>query len=148
MLEEIVLHALEPERTIVVAGTLRTLEGLPSEVARAEPDVLVLGENDVELAATLLEQRPRLTVFAVAEEGEVTWLYALKLQRVRLGAGEPPGQQRPQPAGQGQRAGGQREHLPSPHRHPVPDRFARPSIPVDGRPCNRKGCRRGPRSTH
>jgi DNA-binding NarL/FixJ family response regulator len=89
MLEEIVRNALGSEPGIELVGTARSIDGLPRKVARAKPDVVVLGRNDVELAATLLEERPRLTVFAVAEEGEVTWLYALKLERVRLGALSP-----------------------------------------------------------
>jgi DNA-binding NarL/FixJ family response regulator len=89
MLEEIVIHALGLEPNIELAGTVRTVEGLPRRIARAKPDVVVLGRNDVDLAAALLEQRPRLTVFAVAQEGEVTWLYALKLERTRLGALSP-----------------------------------------------------------
>ena len=83
------MHALQAEPAIELVGTTRTVQGLPRKVARLKPDVVVLGCNDVELAATLLEQRPHLTVLAVAEEGETAWLYVLTLERTRLGALSP-----------------------------------------------------------
>jgi DNA-binding NarL/FixJ family response regulator len=89
LLEEIVVHALQAELAIELVGTTPTLDGLPRKVEQLNPDVVVLGCNDVELASALLEQWPRLTVLAVAEEGETAWLYVLTLERTRLGALSP-----------------------------------------------------------
>lgn len=83
------MHALEAEPAIELVGTARTVQGLPRQLARLKPDVVVLGCNDVELAAALLEQQPHLTVLAVAEEGETAWLYVLTLEQTRLGALSP-----------------------------------------------------------
>ena len=86
MLEEIVTHILRSQRGIEVAGTIRKVDGLSRKVARARPDVVVLGGDDAPLAAALLEQSPRLKVLAVAEEGQDWWLYGLTAERTRLGA--------------------------------------------------------------
>ena len=88
MLEEIVTHILS-QRGLEVAGTVRKVDGLPRKVARARPDVVVLGEDDPPLAAALLEQSPRLKVLTVAEEGQDSWLYGLNPERTRLGALSP-----------------------------------------------------------
>jgi len=86
MLEEIVTHILRGERGIEIAGSTRKVDGLARKVARTRPDVVVLGSDDAPLAATLLEQCPRLKVLAVAEEGKDWWLYSLTAERIRLGA--------------------------------------------------------------
>jgi DNA-binding NarL/FixJ family response regulator len=88
MLEEIVAHVLS-QRGLEVAGSVRKVDGLPKKVAKARPDVVVLGEDDPPLAAALLEQSPRLKVLAVAEEGQDSWLYGLNPERTRLGALSP-----------------------------------------------------------
>ena len=72
-----------------MAGTVRKVDGLSRKVARAKPDVVVLGEDDPPLAAALLEQSPRLKVLTVAEEGQDSWLYGLNPERTRLGALSP-----------------------------------------------------------
>ena len=86
MLEEIVSHVLSSQRGLEVAGTMRTVDQLPRKVARARPDVVVLGGDDPPLAAELLQQSPRMKVLAVAEEGRDSWLYSLTPERTRLGA--------------------------------------------------------------
>ncbi|HEU0303885.1 MAG TPA: hypothetical protein VFR32_04825 [Gaiellaceae bacterium] len=88
MLEEIVSHVLS-QRGLEIAGTVRKVDGLSKKVAKARPDVVVLGEDDPPLAAALLEQSPRLKVLAVAEEGKDSWLYGLTPERTRLGALSP-----------------------------------------------------------
>ncbi len=88
MLEEIVTHVLS-QRGLEVAGTVRKVDGLSRKVAKAKPDVVVLGEDDPPLAAALLEQSPRLKVLTVAEEGQDSWLYGLSPERTRLGALSP-----------------------------------------------------------
>jgi DNA-binding NarL/FixJ family response regulator len=88
MLEEIVSHILS-QRGLEVAGTARKVDGLPRKVARARPDVVVLGEDDPPLAAALLEQSPRLKVLAITGEGQDWWLYGLSPERTRLGALSP-----------------------------------------------------------
>jgi len=89
MLEEIVSHTLCSQRGLEVAGSLRNIDGLPRKVARARPDVVVLGQDDPSLVAALLEQSPRLKVIAVVEEGQDSWLYGLSPDRTRLGALSP-----------------------------------------------------------
>jgi DNA-binding NarL/FixJ family response regulator len=86
MLEEIVSDVLGSQRDVQVAGTMRTADQLPRKLARARPDVVVLGGDDPPLAAELLEQSPRLKVLALAEEGQDSWLYSLTPVRTRLGA--------------------------------------------------------------
>jgi DNA-binding NarL/FixJ family response regulator len=86
MLEEIVSHMLRSQRGMEVAGTMRSVDRLSRKVARARPDVVVLGGDDPPLAAELLEQSPRIKVLAVAEEGQDSWLYSLIPERTRLGA--------------------------------------------------------------
>jgi DNA-binding NarL/FixJ family response regulator len=88
-LEEIILRALGNEPAIELVDMTPTVEGLLNRTAQLKPDVVLLGCNDVELATALLEQQPHLTVLAVAEEGETTWLYALTLEQTRLGALSP-----------------------------------------------------------
>ena len=83
------MRALAAEPAIELVGTTPRVQGLPRKVARLRPDVVVLGCNDVELSASLLEQQPHLTVLAVAEEGETAWLYVLTLKQTRLGALSP-----------------------------------------------------------
>ena len=78
MLEEIVTDILRSQRGLEVAGTIRKVDGLARKVARLRPDVVVLGGDDAPLAASLLEQSPRLKVLAVAEEGQTWWLYGLR----------------------------------------------------------------------
>ena len=68
---------------------MRNVDGLPRKVAKAKPDVVVLGEDDPPLVAALLEQSPRLKVLAVVEEGQDSWLYGLSPERTRLGALSP-----------------------------------------------------------
>ena len=89
LLEEIVVRALGTEPGIELVGKTPKVQGLPRKVARLRPDVVVLGCNDVELSASLLELQPHLTVLAVAEEGETAWLYVLTLKQTRLGALSP-----------------------------------------------------------
>ena len=89
MLEEIVSHILRSERDMEVAGTVRKVDGLPKKVARARPDVVVMGADDPPLAAALLEQSPRLKVLAVTQEGQDSWLYGLEPERKSLGALSP-----------------------------------------------------------
>jgi hypothetical protein len=86
MLEEIVAQMLRSQRGIEIAGAVRTVDRLPRKVARARPDVVVLGGDDPPLAAELLEHSPHLKVLAVAEEGQDSWLYSLIPERTRLGA--------------------------------------------------------------
>lgn len=86
MLEEIVSDVLASQRGVQVAGTMRTADQLTRKVARARPDVVVLGGDNPPLAAELLEQSPRLKVLALAEEGQDSWLYSLTPVRTRLGA--------------------------------------------------------------
>jgi len=89
MLEEIVFHALCSERGLEITGTFRNVDGLSRKVARARPDVIVLGQDHPSLVAALLEQRPRLKVLAVVEEGQDSWLYCLSPERTRMGALSP-----------------------------------------------------------
>jgi DNA-binding NarL/FixJ family response regulator len=89
ILEEIVAHVLGSEPDVEVAGTIRSLNGLPQKVALERPDVVILGQNDVGLATALLEEHPRMTVLAVAEEARIAWVYALKLEQIRLGVLSP-----------------------------------------------------------
>ncbi len=89
MLEKIVTHVLCSQRGLEVAGTVRKVDGLPKKVAKARPDVVVLGQDDPPLAAALLEQSPRLKVLAVVEQGQDSWLYGLNPERTRLGALSP-----------------------------------------------------------
>jgi len=84
MLEEIVVHALQSDQTTQLVGSVRGVESLPRKITRLNPDVVVLGRNDVELAVKLLQQRPKLAVLAVAEEANVAWIYALSLDRIKL----------------------------------------------------------------
>jgi len=86
MLEEIVSDLLESQRGVQVAGTVRSADQLPRKLARARPDLVVLGGDDPPLAAELLELSPRLKVLALAEEGQDSWLYSLTPVRTRLGA--------------------------------------------------------------
>lgn len=72
-----------------VAGTVRKVDGLQKKVARARPDVVVMGADDPPLAAALLEQSPRLKVLAVTQEGQDAWLYGLEPERKSLGALSP-----------------------------------------------------------
>jgi hypothetical protein len=90
MLEEIVSHILRSQRGIEVTGTIQKTDGLSRKVARARPDLVVLGRDDPEWVAALLEQSPRLKVLAVAEGGQDSWLYGLNPVRMRLGALSPP----------------------------------------------------------
>ena len=89
MLEEIVSDALRSERGMEIAGTARNVDGLSTMVARARPDIVVLGGDDPTLAAELLELSPRLKVLAVADEGQDSWLYGLRPERTRLGGLSP-----------------------------------------------------------
>lgn len=79
------MHILSSQRDMEVARTTQKGGGLSRKVARARPDVVVLGGDDPALAATLLEYSPRLKVLAVTEEGEDSWLYGLTPERRPLG---------------------------------------------------------------
>jgi hypothetical protein len=89
MLEEIVANLLRSQRDLEVAGTMRRVNRLSGKVARkvarARPDVVVLGGDDPPLAAGLLEQSPHLKVLAVDDEGRDSWLYSLTPERRHLG---------------------------------------------------------------
>jgi hypothetical protein len=89
ILEEIVSDILSSERGLEVVDTFRKVDSLPRKVARARPDVVVLGRDDPPLAAALLEQSPRLKVLAVVGGGQDSWLYDLIPERTRLGALSP-----------------------------------------------------------
>jgi DNA-binding NarL/FixJ family response regulator len=89
MLEEIVSGILSSKRGLGVVGAFRKVDGLPRKLAKARPDVVVLGQDDPSLVAELLEQSPRLKVIAVVKEGQDAWLYSLSPDRTRLGALSP-----------------------------------------------------------
>jgi chemotaxis response regulator CheB len=85
LLEEIVSEALAHESDLALAGVVRTPDELATEVVRTDADVVVLGRDDPRLIASVLEQRPRLAVFAVSEDARNSSLYALRPERVRMG---------------------------------------------------------------
>jgi hypothetical protein len=60
------------------------MSGLPA-LAAAEPDVIILGQDEPSLAAGLLEALPNVKVLAVALNGREAVLYELRPQRVELG---------------------------------------------------------------
>ncbi len=61
-----------------------SMSELPT-LAAAEPDVVILGEDEPSLAARLLEELPTVKVLGVALDGREAVLYELRPQRVELG---------------------------------------------------------------
>jgi hypothetical protein len=91
ILEEIATHALSEPGLQIVETVPSTTLGLADRIASASADVVVLGSNDVVLAAELLDKCPGVTVIAVAGEGESAWLYAAEREPVSLGTLSPSG---------------------------------------------------------
>jgi chemotaxis response regulator CheB len=90
MLEEIAVHVLGSEPDLEIVARIRTTLALPRKIARARPDVVLVGRNGT-IALKLLRKCPGLTVIAVAEQGRKGWLYASGREPVSLGALSPAG---------------------------------------------------------
>ena len=71
-----------------IVGEVRAGQ-LPDAVAERQADVLVIGVDDPRLAERLLPRRPRLKVFAVADQGRACALYELRPHRIEFGEVSP-----------------------------------------------------------
>ena len=84
MLGEIVTDVLESQEDFEVVGqvdvaaTRKAVEGKPV-------DFVVVGRDDEELAAELLDLRPRLKILGVIDDGRDAALYELRPHRVLVG---------------------------------------------------------------
>jgi DNA-binding NarL/FixJ family response regulator len=88
MRRDIIADLLDSQSDMEVVGDVPT--GLLAEaVSDRQADVLLIGRDDSPLAEELLERRPRLKVFAVADHGRECSLYELRPHRVEFGEVSP-----------------------------------------------------------
>jgi DNA-binding NarL/FixJ family response regulator len=87
---EIIEQAVGAEPDMVIVDGLAGGASLPDAVQRREPDFVISG-RDYEFAevCAILDERPRLRVLAVLEDGREATLYELRPTRTPLGEVSP-----------------------------------------------------------
>ncbi len=87
---EIIEQAVGAEPDMVIVDGLADGASLPDAVKRREPDFVISG-RDYEFAevCAILDERPRLRVLAVLEDGREATLYELRPTRTPLGEVSP-----------------------------------------------------------
>jgi DNA-binding NarL/FixJ family response regulator len=85
LLREIVTEALEAQSDMEVVASVSDFETLAQTIEQSRAEVIVIGHDDPEVAAGLLERRPPLAVIAVTGDAKESQYYELRPHRVELG---------------------------------------------------------------
>jgi DNA-binding NarL/FixJ family response regulator len=85
LLREIVTEALEAQSDMEVVASVADFETLAQTIEQSRAEVIVIGHDDPEVAAGLLERCPPLAVIAVTGDAKESQYYELRPHRVELG---------------------------------------------------------------
>jgi DNA-binding NarL/FixJ family response regulator len=91
LLAEIVTEVVGSGPDLELAGSVAATADVVRRVERLGADVAIMGFDDENLVASLLTERPRLKILALAGDSREAWLYSLGAERVRLGELSPEG---------------------------------------------------------
>jgi hypothetical protein len=91
LLAEIVTELVGREPDLALVGAVELTPGVVSNADRLDADVAILGSHDESLIASLVTERPRLKILALAGDSHEAWLYSLGRERTPLGELSPEG---------------------------------------------------------
>jgi hypothetical protein len=91
LLEEIVTELLAREPDLELAGSVELTAGVARKAEQVDADFAIVGSDDENLVASLLTERPRLNILALAGDSGEAWLYSRGRERARLGELAPEG---------------------------------------------------------